>query len=243
MNQTSDDQKLLEKRFRELSARAERHSVPVFSEFLGLYEQDILSRLSLPAVLEGGYPTAERKVACFGGEKPPIRCIEMRPVNQKFADTLTHRDFLGSLMGLGLRRETLGDIIIEDNCGFLFCLEMVSEFICTQLETVRHTTVKCHICNEIPDVAVSLPEPVCIIAASERTDALIAAVFGRSRAEAQKLFAAGRVFAAGRLISNTSYTVKPGEMISVRGLGRFILEDEPACTRKGRLRTKVRIFR
>ena len=109
-------------------------------------------RFAVPSSLAGGYDAAERKLACFGDEElcgyvedPPICCIRIEPVNAKFSDALTHRDFLGSVMGLGLKREVLGDIVLEDNCGYLFCHDTVAPYIIEQLNQVRHTTVRCSV--------------------------------------------------------------------------------------------------
>lgn len=61
--------------------------------------------LAEPCVLDGGYSEAERRAAVFGGERAPICCLEIAPAAPKFAEELTHRDYLGSLMGLGLLPE------------------------------------------------------------------------------------------------------------------------------------------
>jgi RNA-binding protein YlmH len=95
----------------------------------------------------------------------------------KFADNLTHRDFLGSLMGLGLRREMLGDIIIKANVAYLVCLDTVSDFIINQLNKVKHTSVKCSLSTDIPtDVLPELKYEELIVS-SERLDVLISAVY------------------------------------------------------------------
>lgn len=110
---------MLEKRFNELYNRANQNYYPVFSDFLNLEEQSVLAKSYLPCVLYGGYEGAERVVAGFGDnvceQDFPIRCVEIKPVNKKFADKLSHRDFLGGLMNLGIKRELLGDIIIFEN--------------------------------------------------------------------------------------------------------------------------------
>lgn len=106
---------MIEKRFNELYNRASQAYCPVYSDFLNLDEQNILALTALPCVLYGGYDTAERVVAAFGDNAEPdgfpITCIQIKPSNPKFADKLTHRDFLGGLMNLGIKRELLGDIV------------------------------------------------------------------------------------------------------------------------------------
>ena len=113
----------IQKRFEELSSRAANRYYTTFSDFLNMEEQSELLalRLNSPFRLYGGYDGAERCIAAFGDEcnecQFPISFIKIEPSSKKFADKLTHRDFLGSLMGLGIKRETLGDIIIKDNTG------------------------------------------------------------------------------------------------------------------------------
>jgi hypothetical protein len=147
--------------------KANERGYTVYSDFLGLSEISELCavRFSVPVTLWGGYEDAERCVVCFGDREYfndntdyPIKCILIKPVNQKFADNLTHRDFLGSLMGLGIRREVLGDIIISENCGYLFCLDAIADYIIENLTQVRHTTVKCELTENIPTDALSQAE-------------------------------------------------------------------------------------
>jgi len=249
----NESERLLKNRLSELAHRAFSRECYVYSEFLTIAEQDILSAIesdssSAPFCLKGGYDTAERKVACFGDERlcgykedPPIACILISPVSQKFADELTHRDFLGALMALGFRRNALGDIILNENSAYLFCLGSVSEFIVEQLDKIKNTSVKC-IITEAPEVMNRLPEPVSINVASERLDAIIAAVYKLSRSESQQLIAQGRVYINSRLTENTSLLPKEGSIISVRGFGRYIYEGVERETKKGRLRVAVRVF-
>ncbi|MEG1191229.1 MAG: YlmH/Sll1252 family protein [Oscillospiraceae bacterium] len=241
----------LKKRFEELAGRAAGRGCWTFSEFLNLAEQDTLCRLKLdaPFALEGGYPSAERKIAMFGSESDcaylataPICCLCVTPLSQKFADALTHRDFLGALTGLGIRREVLGDIIVSENRGYVFCLETMADYIREQFTQVKHTSVKVSLEEAPPPMVVEPPEITRSNIASERLDAIVAAVYKLSRGESQKLFEQGKIFVNSRMTENTSAGLKPGDMISVRGMGRFSYEGIEAETRKGRLRVNVRIY-
>ena len=144
--------------------RSQNRGVYFYSDFLNLYEQTVLyDEIKRDVTLYGGFPEAERKIACFGNENefgyepnPPIKIICIKPLSKKFSDDLTHRDFLGSLIGLGIKRETLGDIIITENVGYVFCLEGISQFIIDNLFKVKHTSVSCEICDDIPENALPL---------------------------------------------------------------------------------------
>ena len=236
----------LKKRFSELSRRADDRGYAIYSDFLTLAEQSVLLSELPYTELCGGYPYAERKIACFGeswGAEPPTVWIKIAPVSQKFADKLTHRDFLGALVGLGIKREVLGDIILYENCGYLYCLESISEFIINELKQVKRTNVTCELTNEPPKSSVELPKEEKIPVASERLDALISAVFKLSRSESQALFDAELVFVNSRTAKKTSAEASVGDIISVRGHGRFMYEGMIGNTKKGRLWVSVRIYK
>lgn len=246
-----ENENLLKNRLTELAQRAWDRGVWVFSEFLTLAEQDTLLKLRLPCpfALWGGLESAERKIASFGSEElcgyteaPPVVCLRIEPVRQEFADSLTHRDFLGSLMALGIRREVLGDIEIADNVGYLFCLDSIAGFIAENLTSVRHTTVRCAL-SDPPD-RLSAPPPVTeLVVASERLDAAVAAVYRLSRSRAQELIEKEQVFLSGRLASGASAELTEGDIVSVRHYGRFLYEGVARETKKGRLRIMVRIYK
>ena len=240
-----------QKRFEELANRSNEKGYAVYSDFLGLAEISEFSsvRFSVDTTLWGGYEDAERCVVCFGNRDYfndnsdyPIDCICIKPVSQKFADNLTHRDFLGSLMGLGIRREVLGDIIISENCGYLFCLDTITDYVIQNLTQVRHTTVECAVTDIIPENA--LPQSVNneIIVSSERLDVIVASIYKMSRSQVLPLFHTEKVFVNGVVKTSPSVTVKNGDKISVRGFGRFIYNGVLRHTKKDRLVISVDVF-
>ncbi len=241
-----------QKRFYELAQRSNERGYEIYSDFLGISEISELSECHFPVktTLWGGYEDAERCVVCFGDREYcadtadfPIVCIMISPVNQKFADTLTHRDFLGSLMGLQIRREMLGDIVISDNCGYLFCLDTIAEFIVDNLTQVRHTTVECKITNNIPQNVLPQPQNSEIIVSSERLDVIVAAVYKMSRSQVLPLFHTEKVFVNGVVKTSPSQVIKQGDKISVRGYGRFIYNGVLRYTKKDRLVISLDIFK
>lgn len=240
-----------QKRFQELADRSNAKGYAIYSDFLGIAEISELCavRFSVPVTLWGGYDNAERCVACFGGREYfadksdyPIKCILIKPVNQKFADTLSHRDFLGSLMGLGIRREVLGDIIISENCGYLFCLETIADYIIENLTQVRHTTVECSVTKEIPQDALPQPENREIIVSSERLDVIVSAIYKMSRSQVLPIFHTEKVFVNGAVKTSPSATLNMGDKVSVRGFGRFIYNGVLRHTKKDRLVISADVF-
>ena len=247
----NEEDKKLQKRFSELAARAASRGCWTNTEFLTPAEQDLLLRtpLEAPAALFGGFDAAERRLAQFGSEElcgyaaaPPIVCLSIVPAAPKFAETLTHRDHLGALMGLGVRREVLGDIVLQDSAAYLFCLDTIADFISENCTQVRRTAVRVSRVDTLPELLTREPEVCAVIAASQRLDALVAAVWKLSRSDAKQLVADGHVFVNSRLAQDPAAELGGGDMVSARGLGRFRYVGAAAETRKGRLRAEVRIY-
>lgn len=245
-----NEEQLIKKRFTELSNRAYNNGTWEYSDFLNINEQNLLlSAVKRDVTLFGGTESAERRVACFGNEgelgypsMPPIKCVEVSPLLKKFSDDLTHRDFLGSLLALGIKREKVGDIIISDNTAYVFCIDSIVDFILLNLTKVKHTNVKCKTTESIPKAALPEPENKTVIVASERLDAAVSAVYNFSRSESFELFRAKKIFVNSRLCENNSHILSAGDVVSVRGFGRFVWLGVRGETKKGRLHAEVGIY-
>jgi len=241
----------LEKRLLELYNRAEARGIYVESQFLTEGEQGLLASL-LPLgayTLEGGFSEAERCIAVFGREEElgypwesTLCLLEIAPKDIKFAEELTHRDYLGALLNLGIKRELMGDILIKDRHGYLFVLESIAAFLQENLERVRHTAVRVTPLSALPEgVSVQFEERV-VVAASNRLDALISAVWNLSRSEGKDLVEKEKVSIVGKTVTDPAYGVPEGKRVSVRGYGRFYYDGEAGRTRSDRCRMRVRLF-
>ncbi len=246
------EQEHLEKRFEELGNRSLNKGIWVYSAFLTSAQQATLLSLCLPCKLslDGGYPGAERRMACFGSAEdcgyeacPPLVCIKIAPIAPKFAGELTHRDFLGAAMGLGIKREMLGDIIVHQKCGYMFCSESLADYICQSLESVGRTAVKCTIAQALPVESTELPPEQELIIGSVRLDAVAAAVYGLSRGEAKQAVEKGLVSINSVLSQSPAAHLNEHDIVSFRGKGRFIFEGLRRETKKGRLWAAVRIYK
>jgi RNA-binding protein YlmH len=250
----TDDTELLKKRFIELANKSYNSGIFVFTDFLGLMEQSAFSEIKkeirgIPYTSFGGAKGAERVMIRFGSEEElgyelpfPISVIKAEPVSQKFADKLTHRDFLGAILNLGIERSTLGDIAIIDNVGYIFASEDIADYIVSSLTKVKHTDMRLKIVDELPDGELYRTEIRRVQANGERVDAIIAKVFGLSREDSSALFKKRLVFIDGKCTENTSYIPKEGEVISVRGHGRMIYRGCDSLTRKGKMNIVVEVY-
>lgn len=181
------------------------------------------------------YMNEEELLSEIGKGEGALTCIKISAVRAGFTEPPSHRDYLGSLMNLGITREQIGDIVCRDTDAYVFAVTDIAPFICRELTRVRHTTVNTEIIapSECPAAATTREESGS--SSSERVDSLTALVFHLSRSKAQKLIEQEKVFADGRIITSASYQPSPGERISVRGLGKFKYLGADGHTRKGRL--------
>lgn len=234
---------LIEKRLKELYYRAENHAYCTYSDFLNINEQSRLAALKLRCITYGGYDMAQRIIAGFGENTDtdsfPITLIKVSPVSQKFADKLSHRDFLGAIMTLGIKREAIGDIIIKENSGYIFCLDKIAGYLCDSLTRIKHTSVNAVICEALPSGAVEEPEPKSYVVSSCRADVLICAVYKLSRNEAAALFAGDKVFVNSAQLNSSSYIAKDSDIFSVRGHGRFVFAGVEKKTKKDRFAVSI----
>lgn len=195
----------------------------------------------------GGYKDAERKI--FGvfpdwqeaaEEDFPISVIRFDA--PKFR-SLSHRDYLGTMMSLGIDRSKTGDILPDSEGAYVFVSSDIADYIVRNMKKIANTGVKGHIVN-IGEVVLPKAETVekMGVCASLRLDAVIAAALNISRTNAEKLIKEGYVKVSHRGTTDRSGQVEVGSLISVRNYGRFILKDTGNNTRKGRLHITIEKF-
>lgn len=216
-----------------------------YSAFLSPAEQDDLLRCPDAAVfsffLAGGYEGAERKIMAAGNETElgppelPLSVVAVAPKSGKFAEDLSHRDYLGAVLGLGIDRSLIGDILIRDKRAWIICLSSAADMIAASLSQVRRTSVTAAVTG--PDVPELCPRysSLRMNVASERLDAVVASFAGLSRGQAEKLFSAEKVFVNGRTVTDRSTQLRPGDILSVRGFGKAVYDGIEHETRKDRL--------
>lgn len=242
-------------RLKELADKSFQQNMYTFTGFLGLSEQDIFWKMEADLrhagyTLFGGTEGAERQMVRFGNVQDfgyevefPIVCVHIKPLLAKFADALSHRDFLGALMNLGIERSVLGDIKVGNKEAYLFCTDAIAEHICSNLEQVKHTHMSCRIVEDCEKMPQEKPEECTVLVSSLRVDAVIAKVYHKSRNECLELFRTGRVYIGGKLCENNSRILKAGETVNARGFGKFTVGGEVRETKKGKLNLKLEVFR
>ncbi len=208
--------------------------------------QEIFSKLTdIDLLAWGGYPQAERQRLGIARSEIPLETSEIELAALDIAgnflfDTATHRDFLGAILGTGIVREKVGDIIVlgERGAQVIVVPEMV-EFLTTSLTQVRSVGVKTRQID-FSELKIRPPKKkeMTTVEASMRLDAIASAGFGLSRSKMANAIAAGDVRINWKDITQASYNVKSGDLISLRGKGRLEV-GEVSVTKKQRYRVNL----
>ncbi len=187
----------------------------------------------------GGYEGAERCIVCFTGSSEeiehgdyPIIPLEIK-YNRKFSRELSHRDFLGSILGLGIVRGKVGDIVIEEDKATAFIHSDIASFVEVNLEKVGKTAVSVKR-TEFEGVALQEKEESRITVSSLRLDNVISAAFKLSRSSALELIEGEKVFLNFSVSSKASKLVCQGDMVTLRGKGRIKISEILGTSKKGK---------
>ena len=246
----TQDEVLFQKHLSDLAGTADRRGFAVFTDFMNLNELNIFHASAqkfsyVTTKTFGGYEHAKRQMAAFIPDALlfqwsfPIACLRIRPLNKKFAEKLTHRDCLGAVLNLGIDRSKTGDILTGEDCCWMFCTESMADFICQELTRVRHTSVMCERCSPDEIQAGIHTEEVTGTVSSVRLDSVLAVACKASRSSLVSAIEEGKVFVNGRLVTSNGYSLKEGDLISLRGTGRFRFLEVGNQSKKGRYFIKV----
>ena len=246
----NDEERFLMRHVEDLARAAFGRGIARYSAFLSDREQQLaqaaLNRAGAPEEscrFEGGWPDAERRVLCLEPEDcypaSPVCCVRLRCRALAGSQLPVHKDYLGSLMGLELRREALGDIVLPaDTPGtaYVFALETAGELICRELLQVGRTEVTTTLLSldEVPEFPQAERKTQTATVSSLRLDAVLAAMLHCSRGQACEWIAAGRVEINHLPAESAHAPVYEGDVFTVRGKGRFGLTALPGKSKKDR---------
>lgn len=238
----------------DLAEACDRRGYPIGSDFLTLNEQNLFLAFAkdklVPVSISlcGGYELAERKIIFYkplgvGEEYPaPISLLLVQPLMKKFSEELTHRDYLGAVMNLGISRAKTGDVIVQEMQAYLIVSEPIADYICENLTRIRHTSVVCKKIDWQEFDYVPRVKEITGSIASVRLDAVIGLAFSQSRSKLTAYISEEKVQVNGKVITSNAYTLKDNDLVSVRGLGKFRYKGTSAVTRKGRLMATIEVF-
>lgn len=220
-------------------------SVPAHTDFLSPAELRDAEELLHAALVHdgwaalGGYEGAERAVLCFlppWQEEPDAdEVLAALRVRWHESERVGHRDLLGSLMALGVARSKLGDILASPSAADVIVRADVADYLAREWTRAGRVSLRV---ERIALSALDVPErktrAIRDTVATLRLDAVASSGFGMSRARAAELIASGRVQLNHREAVKPDAPVRAGDVVSARGLGKFLLAETGGQSRKGR---------
>lgn len=233
--------------------QCEEQYIPTRSDFLDMHQRSLVESMlknekhDCRVEFFGGYDDAERVVCCFLPDYASVESdsglaiarVSVTPGGRQ----LTHRDYLGSLLGLGIKREKTGDIIVrDDGADIVICVEL-AEFISLNYDKAGRTSLSVEILP-IGDLKVaekSFSEREDTVA-SLRLDNIISSAFGISRSKAAEAIKKGIVFVNNTECLIIDKDVSEGDKLVLRGRGKAYLTEIGGTSRKGRVYVKFRVY-
>ena len=251
MNDSED--KLLEAKLGDMADRCERYGCPVYSSFLDEHECVVAEKWcgglssDFGWILNGGFADARRKmlavypIYCSLPDEDdfPMKCLTF---TYRKEDRLTHRDFLGSFMGQRLKREVIGDIIVSDGETQTFVTEVAAKAIMDSVTKIGRVGVKITDDVDFRLDAEQKYKEISGTVASLRLDCIVSLAANLSREKAAALIRSDRVEINHFTAASVSQELKEGDILSVRGSGRYILSGIDGLTKKGRIHINLRKY-
>jgi RNA-binding protein YlmH len=251
MNDSED--KLLEAKLGDMADRCERYGCPVYSSFLDEHECVVAEKWcgglssDFGWILNGGFADARRKmlavypIYCSLPDEDdfPMKCLTF---TYRKEDKLTHRDFLGSFMGQRLKREVIGDIIVSEGETQTFVTEVAAKAILDSVTKIGRVGVKITDDVDFRLDAEQKYKEISGTVASLRLDCIVSLAANLSREKAAALIRSDRVEINHFTAASVSQELKEGDILSVRGSGRYILSGIDGLTKKGRIHINLRKY-
>ena len=244
------DSRFFFSQLKDAAGLCSRTGRPVFKGFFNESEQaaaePFLRRLGVSFTFWGGFPDAERRMLGVFPENDDTdtRLFPIDSVTATFreCEKVDHRAVLGTLMAQGIERSCVGDILIEGGRCVFFCRNTVTRALLDGVDRIGGAGVKLAAGHSEPLPAAHGFREIRTTVASARLDCVTAALAGVSRGQAEKLIVLGEVMIDACPCKNVSQSVAGGNKITVRGTGKFIIDDLDTVTRKGRLVLSARKY-
>ena len=215
----------------------QKQNRPIMTYFLTLSEQNILLNMvpkDIHVFLDGGYSQAEKKIACFlpEGYDAYSDCICLHAhYNSKFK-TLSHSDLLGCLMHLGIERNVIGDLVVQDEDLFIFCKEQIAPYIMDNCTSIGKCNVHFKECFDYK-ITKTNKEELKIMCSSLRLDSIVSQLSHCSRSEATKKIKVGLV-KVNDVVLEQNLQLCNNDFVSIRKTGLFQFKGVVSTTKKGR---------
>lgn len=191
----------------------------------------------------GVFEEAERRMIAFNNiyeESFPLKLIKI--TNKSKFNTLTHRDYLGGILALGIERNRIGDIFVDGNSCYVVIHEEIEDFIVYNIEKIGKSTCKVEVVDDDLEFPVISFKEEIILISSLRIDGIVARLCNISRAKAQSLIEQGLILIDYVKIRDKSYELKGEERITIRGTGKFIVGSIVGMSKSGKLKVVIKKY-
>lgn len=229
------------------------------TEFLTTYQKEIVEKELNKCKVKnymffGGYDEAEGKVLIIYPEKLDLNLMQNNLRNivkgikiklpKELAGKYTHRDYLGTVMQIGLNRDRIGDIIVYESEAYIFVLEENTSYIASSLESARKfskSIIEIIDYNEIPIKETEFEE-MEISVSSIRLDNVVSSIAKMSRKKAEELLVDEKIFVNAKVETKSTKSLKEGDILVIRGKGKFIINKISENNRKGKVILEVKKY-
>lgn len=244
---TDDEERLFLSKMCDIAEKSEVSHKVMFSRFLNPGERMLIeSRMAddFSFSFFGGFDDAERTIVAFGNAwediEYPLCAVKIECRGKK---ALSHRDYLGSVLSLGIKREHVGDILVKDTDALMFLTDEISDFVLMNLNRIASQTIKIYVTDDLSQFETQRRfKEADITVSSMRLDCVLSAVTGRSRSQSVSLIEEGLCNVNYSTVKNVRAQVKDGDIIAVRGFGKCVIETDNALTKKGRIHIKIKKY-
>ncbi len=235
-----DSDELLKARLEDICNETYTKNIPTFLGFLNEVEfsvcKTMLDSNHIKYTFWGGYDQAVKKYVCVLPDWAdtadfPFSCIRF-DFNSNYS--LSHRDFLGKLMSMGLSREKIGDIIVNEGNAFVFLANSIASFCVDNISKVGSVGVSASVC-EGPECHTKEFLSIRKVVSSKRADCVVSAICNFSRQKAKEFILSGKLIVNYKVCENISQLVNTSDVLSVRGYGKFIVNCIDKTTKKERI--------
>ncbi len=249
------DDKLLVSKAIDRATKSDNAGVMVHTDFYDPYQRNTIEKAfsnisGINYTFNGGYGGAERMIAVFCPNYMPVEDLQdsdfplkLVGIYPKSREILNHRDYLGSLMGLGIKREKIGDILVKDDVCTVIVLEEIADYIRYNLSKVGNTRVDVLVRDlEAIQADSQKVREIRSTVASLRLDSVASAGYGISRSKIAEYIKGEKVNLNWETCSNAAKPVNEGDTLSIRGKGRVVLEKIIGTTKKDRISILLKKF-
>lgn len=235
-----DSDELLKARLKDICNETNNKNIPSFLGFLNEAEfsicKTILDSNHIKYTFWGGYEQAVKKYVCVLPDWAdtadfPFCCVRF-DFNSNYS--LSHRDFLGKLMSMGLSREKIGDIIVNEGNAFVFLANSIASFCVDNISKVGSVGVSVSLCDE-PEIRQKEFLSIRKVVSSKRADCVVSAVCNLSRQKAKEFILSGKMIINYKVCQNISQPVADSDVLSLRGYGKFVVKSTSGTTKKDRI--------